>query len=142
MVLDQLDRLKTTKSPIFNKWLLQGRNTVVGDPDVADIMASILVARTETARVLNSPTGAGVLTNEARAEVESVLSAAQNPEQIRRVISRLEADMESRKRSLDRQVDVITHRMQGDRLVRDRKTGRQGWLPEGEPVPASVEVIP
>src|SRR5204862_1844947 len=54
--------------PVVNRWILAGRRTVAGDPEVTNFHIFNDRAVTEIARLTSSATGGGVSTDSARRE--------------------------------------------------------------------------
>lgn len=89
-------KVDRTGTPVVNRWLLAGRKSLAGDPDVAAFHAATQVAINEFAKVTSSATGGGVTSDTARKEIEELLNTAQTPEQFKAVADTLRLDMKNR----------------------------------------------
>jgi hypothetical protein len=100
IALRESEKVDREQFPAFNKWLLSGEKNWAGDPNVAAFAIAMRVAVDETARVLTTISG-GQTTDTARREVEDVISTAQNPEQLRRVVGIVREDFQGRVKGYD-----------------------------------------
>lgn len=103
---------RTTGHPMLDRWLLAGRKAWSGDPDVARFDFAARTAINETARVLNSATAAGLLTNEAREEIAALLNTAMTHGQIEAVVDMAKKEMAGRRRAYNDQVSLIQNQIQ------------------------------
>jgi hypothetical protein len=121
------EKVDRTGSPVVNRWLLAGKRSLAGDPDVAAFDAALRTGINEYAKVTSSATGGGVTSDQARKEVESMLNAAQTPAQIKSVFNNvLIKDLANRREGYDRQIDEIKGMISGK-----GKTRVSGQLPNG-----------
>jgi hypothetical protein len=97
------DSVTRSDVPALNRLLLPFRLQVSGAEDVAALNAAIRIAVNETARVLTSATGAGVLSDTARQELEELLNKEMTPTMVKRVIGVFRQDMINRQTSYDDQ---------------------------------------
>jgi hypothetical protein len=108
------EKVGRTGVPVLNKWLLAGKRSVAGDPDVAAFDAALRTGINEYAKVTSSATGGGVTSDSARKEVESMLNAAQTPEQIKSIMDQvLVKDLANRKSGYDQQIQFIKDSIAG-----------------------------
>jgi hypothetical protein len=105
IVQEQSKKVDKAGVPIIDKWLLAGKRSVAGDPEVSKLDTAIRVASNEVARVVNSANGSGVLSDTARKEIEAILNPAMTPEQIEGVIGIMKRDMGNRMKSLDEEIE-------------------------------------
>ncbi len=96
IALDLSGKVGRTGVPVINRWLLAGKKSIAGDPEVAAFHAATQVAINEFAKVTSSATGGGVTSDQARKEIEDVLNTAYNPEQFKAVVKTLRLDMNNR----------------------------------------------
>ena len=101
------DKVGRTGVPVINRWLLAGKRSLAGDTDVVAFDVAIRTAINEYAKVTSSATGGAVTSDTARKEVESMLHAAQTPEQIKSVIGVLEQEIGNRRSGYDEQINFI-----------------------------------
>lgn len=104
--VDQLaQQVVKTGIPVLNKplnWIMQN---LAGDPNMAEYLAQVRFTQTEAARVINNPRLVGVLTNEARAELEEIYNGNMTLEQTRSVLKRIKMDSENRVIEMERERD-------------------------------------
>ena len=81
-----------------------------GDPKLSAFYAALLPAQTEMAKILNSANATGVLTNEAREDMQKALGADATPAQIRSALHVFEQDMQNRKDSYASQLEELKQR--------------------------------
>lgn len=110
---DLSQKVDRTGVPVFNRWLLAGKRSLMGDPEVAKFDAAIRTSINEYARVVTTVTGGGVTSDSARKEVESLLNTAQTPEQVLGVIQTLQLEMENRRMGYESQEGEIKGRIGG-----------------------------
>lgn len=115
--LDLVSKLSDTVSrsgaPMLNKWILAGKRSVAGDPEVAKFDAAVRTAINEYAKVTSSATGGSVTSDSARKEVESMLNTAQTPEQVKAVIGLLRQEIGNRQKGYDDQIGQIKSAITG-----------------------------
>jgi len=87
----------------FQNYAINTLRNQAGDPGVAEAAAQLLLIRTEAAKIITSLTGAGVVSDTARKEMESVMSENMSPSQLLAVLNRLKADGDIRLKSLEDQ---------------------------------------
>lgn len=105
-------KVDSTGVPVMERWIRSGRQNIEGDPDVSEFNAQIQLFGNEAAKILTNPSMSGVVTNEARREIQEFLPQKASAKQIERVVGRLEKDFEIRKKSTEQQMDTIRSRMQ------------------------------
>lgn len=101
------DKVDRTGVPILNRWILAGKKSVMGDPDVSSFDAAVRTAINEYARVTTTVTGGGVTSDQARKEVEDLLNTAQTPQQFNSVVQTLRQEMENRRSGYESQIGQI-----------------------------------
>jgi len=102
LALQLSDKLDRTGSPILNKWILAGKKTILGDPDVAALDLAIKTVVNEYAKILSSATAGGAQTAEGEIKkVEALLASAQTKEQVKKVIEIIRQETGNRMKSFD-----------------------------------------
>lgn len=96
--------------PWLNEWVQSGR-TAFGDPNVPAYTGSIITVLNEYAKILSGAYGAAGITDSARAEALSYLSADMNTEQVKNSLELIRADAHNRRLTLDRKIKAITGRL-------------------------------
>lgn len=97
--LKQAGKVIDSGSPWINKPLRSLDAKALGDTDQAAFNTARTTALTEIAKVLNSPTGAGVLSDSARHEVEGLIGPDATLKQIVAAANILKQDMANRHQS-------------------------------------------
>jgi hypothetical protein len=114
LALKLSEKVDRTGSPVINRWLLAGKRSVAGDPDVSAFDAALRTGINEYAKVTSSATGGGVTSDSARKEVESMLNASQTKEQIKSVMENvLRKDLKNRETGYDEQIRFIMDALKG-----------------------------
>jgi hypothetical protein len=124
------DKVDRTGVPVINRWLVAGKKSIAGDPDVAAFNGAVRTAINEYAKVTSSVSGAGVTSDTARKEIEDILNMAQTPEQTKAVVALLRSEMTNRKEGFEEQIKETTAALR-TRPVRD-----------GLPAPTSQQSTP
>jgi hypothetical protein len=126
--LDLVEKLSNevdrTGSPIVNEWILKGKRSITGNPEVSKFDAAVRTAINEYARVTTTATGGSVTSDMARKEVEDMLNVAQTPQQVSEVISLLRREINNRKEGYDMQIDTIKSNIKGLSAEQFRKPGQ------------------
>lgn len=139
VALNLSSKVGRTGVPVLNRWLLAGRKSVAGDPDVAAFDAATRVAINEFAKVTSSATGGGVTSDAARKEIESMLHSAQTPEQFQAVVNTLRTDMKNRVSGYENSLNRVK---QGIELLGQTKGGESTSSPRktsGQPQPITTK---
>lgn len=111
LALQQSELTDRTGSPVVNRWVLAGRKSIAGDPQVAKFDLAVRTFINEYARVTTTVTGGGVTSDTARKEIEATLNSAQTKEQVKQVISLAKQEMNNRIKAYDDQVGELRGRM-------------------------------
>ena len=81
----------------MNRWVLAGRRSVEGDPDVVKFDTAITSFKNEYARIMSAPGATGGMTSDAaRAEAESLINRAGTKAQLNGVIQTMKIGMDNR----------------------------------------------
>lgn len=108
--LKQAGKVVDSGSPWINRPLRAVASSGLGSADQAAFNAARQTALTEIAKVLNSPTGAGVLSDTARKEVEELIGPNASLKQIVSAANILKQDMANRHDSYQEQINDIKKR--------------------------------
>jgi hypothetical protein len=140
-IVDKLsDKVGRTGVPVLNRWINAGKRSVAGDPEIAQFDAAVRTAINEYAKVTSATTGGQVTSDSARKEVESMLNAAQTPEQIKAVIQILRQEMGNRKSGYDDQIKFIKDNISGKsdnpqgQQTASARGGKYAWIKEHKPL--------
>lgn len=160
-ISEEVDR---TGVPLFNKWLQAGQRSIAGDPGITKFDLANASLAAEFARVMNSATGGGVSTVDARRHALELLNTAQTKEQYRAAVGQIHQELMARVQSLreesqelqnlTRGTGTLTNptgapeaptSIKGDTTlrVRRKKDGIMGTLilAPGEKIPDVYEVV-
>jgi hypothetical protein len=97
-------KVDRTGVPVFNRWLLAGRQQIAGDPDVTNFHIFNDRAVTEIARLTSSATGGGTSTDSARREASELLKTAYTAEQYKQAVQSLKDEVEFRRKGYEGQI--------------------------------------
>ncbi len=107
VLADLADKVDTTGSPVIERWIRAGRREIAGDPDVTNFNAQLYLYRNEVAKILTNPNLTGVLSDNARHEVDNFLQGSATAAQIKGLIPLLKGDFDRRKESYKEQIDTV-----------------------------------
>lgn len=103
-LLELVGKVNTSQYPSINS-LIQAVDAGKGSPDVAEFKSVLTTFQSEAARIINgSPSGAGVLSDSARKELQDVVQGSASPAALSRVINRLFTEFSIRKGALSQVV--------------------------------------
>lgn len=131
-LIELADKTDATGVPVIEKWIKAGRQAT-GDPDVAQFNAQLQVYRTEAGRILTNPNLSGQLTDSARKEVEHFMGPGASAKQIKGVVNLLRNDFDSRKKTLEDQINTTR-----DRIQRNVGPGEGGKPPAAGGAPKKI----
>jgi len=118
LFLKQAKKVIDFGSPLINMPLRVAAQKA-GSGDQAAFSTARTTALTEIAKVLNSPTGAGVLSDSARHEVEGLIGPDATLKQIYQAADILKQDMANRHQSYSDQIADIKKRLPGKKAGSD-----------------------
>jgi hypothetical protein len=95
-----------TGSPWINGPLRAVMKDKLGSADQAVYDAARAVVMPELARIIQNPNLTGVLSNQARKEIDEILEGKANFRQIKRVIGMLKIDMNNRTGSMEKEIEA------------------------------------
>jgi hypothetical protein len=99
IALEMSGKASRTGLPVFNAWLLAGRQAT-GDVDVSNFIQANNALAEEYAKVMSGNSGGGASTDSARAQAHSQINSAQTPEQYTAKVALLRREMAARMGSL------------------------------------------
>ena len=101
-VLEQKSRdVADLGAPFLNTPLRQLQEKFMGNPKVTAFVAAMQPVQADFARILNSPTGAGVLSDDARHEMQAAISPGGTPAQIKSALDVFRNDARNRHDAYD-----------------------------------------
>lgn len=106
-----LAKIGESGSPIVNKVLRSTAKNIAGDPALTSFNAALAVVQPEFARILSSPTMAGQLTDNARHEMQTVISPNSTVQQIMAALDVLKQDAENRRTAYTAGLNIIRQRI-------------------------------
>lgn len=151
-----------TGVPLFNKWLQAGQRSIAGDEGITRFDLANASIAAEFARVMNSATGGGVSTVDARRHALELLNTAQTKEQYRAAVGQIHQELMARVDSLREESQELQNLTRGkgtladptgkgapekaapsEMRVRRKSDGKPGLLKlaPGEKMPAEYEAV-
>jgi len=91
-------------APVLNTPLRNLQANFAGNPKVAAFRAALLPVQADFARILNSPTAAGALTDQARNEMQAALGDGATPQMIHAALNVYRQDWRNRKETFEAQL--------------------------------------
>lgn len=104
-ILELIDGVDDTGIPAVEGWLRKAKRTGLGDVDAAEFLSVLQTYQTEVARIVNNPNLTGVLSDSARQEIQEVVSGNLSAPQMRRVVNRLNLEMDTRGAAIAQQLE-------------------------------------
>lgn len=112
-VLGQLaQKVDSTGVPVFERWIRAGRQAT-GDPDVAQFNFQFQIVKAGLARIITNPNLKGVLTDDARHEIEGGFPGSSNVKQIMAIIGLAKGDFRRRSDALDSKISDLQSQFRG-----------------------------
>jgi len=100
--------------PVLNRWILAGRKSIKGDPDVAAFDYHLRLGINEVAKITSTANGGGgVVSDASRKEIEETLNRTMTHEQIVAVIEGAQYEMDSRLRHIAEEKAALQKAMSG-----------------------------
>jgi hypothetical protein len=109
--LKQAEKVVDTGSPYLNTPLRKMSDRLLGSPQMASFNAARQVVLPEFARIITNPNLTGVLSNQVRDEISSLIKGDATLKQIVAVSKVLKQDAENRKTSLQDEIDALTRQI-------------------------------
>jgi hypothetical protein len=97
-------------APFLNTPLREIEQKFAGNTDVAAYKAALLPVQADFARILSSPTGAGVLTDESKREMQGAIGAGATPGMVKAALDVFRTDARNRKASYEASISDLTGR--------------------------------
>ena len=95
----EIGKVSNLGAPVLNTPVRELQSRFAGNPNVAAFTAALQPVQADFARILNSPTGAGVLSDHARKEMEGAISLGATPAQMKAALGIFRQDAQNRKDS-------------------------------------------
>jgi hypothetical protein len=135
-----LQRIVDSGSPWINR-PLRALSRGVGDPDIIAFRTALETVAPEFARLLNSPTASGQLSDTAREEIRHILDPNATPRQIKAALGILRQDAHNRTSSYAAQIAELEGSIAGRKAVEpgtaeSRTKPDYHWVPGQGLVPA------
>lgn len=111
LVKDTAAKVDRSGSPLMNKWILAGRKSIAGDPDIAKFDAALTTFAEEYAKVMTGSTGAASATDSARTTAHEMINRAQTPEMLNGVLDTMSKEMDNRMSAYDDQINELKGNM-------------------------------
>jgi len=111
-ILELSNKIPDTGSPLINDVVRGVAVKGLGDQDLADLRTMLTTTVPGIARILNSPNMTGVVSEEARQEVNKMLAGDMPAAQMKRVIGRILVEMDQRRVGYSNQIKQAQYGMQ------------------------------
>jgi hypothetical protein len=115
LALEQSKKVDRTGVPALNRWVLAGKKSLAGDPDVAVLDTAIKATVNEYTKIISGAMGNASMAEGEIRKVEGLLNSAQTPEQVQAVITFMKKETGNRMAGFAEQK---AHLMQGMRSPR------------------------
>jgi hypothetical protein len=100
-----------TGVPVLNRWLLNGRKNILGDPDVSRFHAATNTFINEYAKIMSGSMGNTAVSDSLRKETEALLATKDTPEQFKATVDLMKQEMRNRMMGFSKQKDELTRSM-------------------------------
>jgi hypothetical protein len=100
-----------TGVPVLNRWLLNGRKNILGDPDVSRFHAATNTFINEYAKIMSGSMGNTAVSDSLRKETEALLATKDTPEQFKATVDLMKQEMRNRMTGFSKQKDELTRSM-------------------------------
>lgn len=97
-------------APVLNTPIRELEQKFAGNTDVAAFKAALLPVQADFARILSSPTGTGMLTDESKREMQGAIGPGATPGQIKSALDVFRTDAKNRKASYEASIADLTGR--------------------------------
>lgn len=111
VLLEAMKKIPDVRSPLLNKPIRSINSRLLGSADQAAFNVARQTVIPEFARLLNSPTASGQLTDQARKELEAIVRGDYSLNQMRAAIATLQKDAHNRTISYEGQLGEIKYRI-------------------------------
>jgi hypothetical protein len=139
ILLDTSKNITDTGSPLFNTPIRLLQEKVFGDKDLPAFRAARRIDVNEIAKIVSNPNMTGVLTDEARNEINSLIPDNVTLNQLFSVAKLLRRDMNNRKTSMEEQISTIKQRISGVQTGQNAAGGNQAPVEEWERVNGKLQ---
>jgi hypothetical protein len=113
IALEMSRNVDRTGVPVFNRWLLAGRNALAGDVDVSKFNTAINGLAGEYAKIVSGSMGNTALSDAARHEAQKILNNAATQEQFEANVRFIQREMKNRTAGLEAQKQELLKSMNG-----------------------------
>lgn len=102
-----------TGVPVLNRWLLAGKKSIAGDPDVANFDVAMKSVVNEYTKIISGSMGNTVMAEGEIKKVENLLNSAQTPEQVKSVIAFMKKETGNRMKGFEEKRKEIMKGLSG-----------------------------
>ena len=113
IALEMSRNVDRTGVPVFNRWMLAGRNALAGDVDVSKFNTAINGLAGEYAKIVSGSMGNTALSDAARHEAQKILNNAATQEQFEANVRLIQREMKNRTAGLEAQKQELLKSMNG-----------------------------
>lgn len=111
LLLEQSAKTDRTGVPAVNRWLLAGKKSLAGDPEVAKLDLAVKTVVNEYTKIISGAMGNAQMAEGEIQKVEGMLSAAHTDEQVRAVIGFMKRETANRMQGFKEQKSQIVNSM-------------------------------
>lgn len=113
LALEKSATVDRTGVPVLNRWILAGKKSVAGDPDVAQFDLYMKSAINEYTKIISGSMGNAAMAESEIRKVEGLLNSAQTPAQVQAVISGMKKETQNRMKGFAEQKAELTKSLGG-----------------------------
>lgn len=131
LLLEQSAKTDRTGVPVVNRWLLAGKKSIAGDPEVSKLDLAVKTVVNEYTKILSGSMGNTQMAEGEIKKVSGLLSAAQTPEQIEAVVGFMRRETANRIQGFKDQKSQIVNGMKigKQNSIAPQATTAQGQIP-------------
>jgi hypothetical protein len=118
-------------APVLNTPLRELEQKFTGNTNVTAFKAALMPVQADFARILNSPTGGGVLSDHAREEMQTAISPGATPAQIKSALDVFRQDAKNRRESYEANIADLQHRSIAVNATNAPAPAAANTLPQG-----------
>lgn len=104
-------KVDRTGVPIMNKWINAGKRAVAGDPELSAFDASVKAVSNEYAKIVSGSMGNTAVAEGEIKKIESLLNAAQTPQQVTAVVNLMQRETHNRMQGFDDEMSSLRESM-------------------------------
>lgn len=107
LLLQQSDKTDRTGTPLVNRWIMAGKKSIEGDPDVSKLDLAVKSVVNEYTKIISGSMGNSAMAEGEIKKVNDLLNSAQTPEQIKEIVGFMKKETANRMKGFKEQRDSI-----------------------------------